>query len=161
MSGCDHWWVPTCPTQDSRLMKAMTQLISSTPQEDVEDAFEHICSENSGISGSQSLVQDLIEKSGPSSHAYIEVALSMLQTYIVRATAGQDVLRVLLDESLSDYPDKNSESAVHIRWYRGCLWELFSSLVVAILTRGDMAAPASCFDALNRSRFLEEKLYST
>ncbi len=155
MSGCDHVWVPKCPSHDLSLIESMSRFVRNFSETEIEAAFEHLVSAESGLNQSQSLVDDLLEKSGQVSHQYIREALMSLQNFVVRGSAASEIPRVLL----CDIRD-NSDDQVWIDLYRGCLWDLFASLVVLLLAEGDKEAPASCFDAIARTRYLETKLYS-
>lgn len=155
MSSCDHVWVPKCPSNDLRLIKTMSRFVSNVSETEIETAFEHLVSAESGLNQSQSLVDDLLEKSGEISHQYIREALMSLQNYVVRGSAASEIRRVLLCDIRYD-----SDDLVWIDLYRGCIWDLFASLVVLLLAEGDKDAPASCFDAIARTRYLETKLYS-
>ena len=154
MSGQDHLWVPRYVRCDSRLITSMCSACEKFSHDEISIAFEYLCSKESGLNKSQSLVDDLIEKSGPFAKPYIDRALQTLQTWVFRETLSTEIARVLLSE-LALFDD---EFVIETQVYRGCLWELFSSFVVVLLSHQDPLAPASCFDTITRTRWIEEKI---
>ncbi len=136
----------------------MCRMSEKFSHEQIIIAFEFLCSNNSGMNKSQSLVDDLYEKSGPFAKPFVEQALVSLQKFVIQGSLGLEIEKIFLSENLDNGED--DESIIETQVYRGCLWELFMSLIVVLVAGDDLSSPASCFDTIARSRYLEERIYS-
>jgi len=158
MTGYDHIWVPRFLHGDHKLISSMCRMSKKFSHEQIIIAFEFLCSNNSGMNKSQSLVDDLYEKSGPFAKPFVEQALVSLQKFVIQGSLGLEIEKIFLSENLDNAED--DESIIETQVYRVCLWELFTSLIVVLVAGDDLSSPASCFDTIARSRYLEERIYS-
>ena len=153
----DHVWVPRSSCQDDRLIEAMAQVLEDTSVDDAIAAFNRLVCKDSGIDGSRSLVDDLIIKSGDNCKPFIESALEELERLVKNGLAPFSIPKILLTKPS---PNLSKKFQVDSEIFQACLWDLFASLIVLILSGEDYrSCPASCFDTMKRTKFLEQKIF--
>ena len=153
----DHVWVPRSSCRDHRLIEAMAQVLEDTSVDDAIAAFNRLVCKDSGIDGSRSLVDDLIIKSGDNCKPFIESALRELERQITNGLAPLSIPKIFLAKPS---PTLSKKSQVDSDIFQACLWDLFASLIVLILSDEDYrSCPASCFETMKRTKFLEQKIF--
>ena len=153
----DHVWVPRSSCRDDRLIEAIAQVLEDKSLDDTVAAFNHLVCKDSGIDGSRSLVDDLIIKSGEYCKPFIESALGELERIVKNGLAPFSIPKILLTKPS---PNLSKKSQVDSEIFQACLWDLFASLIVLILSDEDYrSCPASCFETMKRTKFLEQKIF--
>ena len=148
----DHVWVPRSSCRDDRLIEAMAQVLEDTSVDDAIAAFNRLVCKDSGIDGSRSLVDDLIIKSGDNCKPFIDSALGELERRVKNGLAPFSIPQILLAKPS---PNLSKKSQVDSDIFQACWWDLFASLIVLILSGEDYrSSPASCFDTMRRTKFL-------
>jgi hypothetical protein len=160
---CDAIWIPKTEILDKRLVTTMGSFLASCSEDQIHAGYEELFAPLRGINGKQSIIEDIKEKTGIMCDRFICEAVNCLYHCMIRGIVATEIPRLVLSpiSGLDLSSEESDESYSCAKIVRGCLWEVFASLVVLILSEGESDAPASTFDAIRRTRYIESKLYAT